>query len=211
MQSSVLCTCAVEREENPLKDAVAAVSLSRTASTRAKKLDNIHVLDALLESGVPILLVYGKRDTTCDSVGGYALAESLSWHRQDAWENAPMEEWLVEGSRVGKVRSGGGLTWVQIDDAGHMCPADDPRAAYLAIDMLLNDIAKGPKTGFVKKFASNRMGEEILRFQSLPTFVGSVLMLAFVTFIALRGTRNFHDVADTAPSRELVVHHEDGA
>ena len=44
----------------------------------------------------------------------------LEWSGQDAYRGAELREWTVEGKPAGKTRSGGGLTFATIYDAGHM-------------------------------------------------------------------------------------------
>jgi hypothetical protein len=43
------------------------------------KFDYSGALGRTLEAGVPVTLFYGKTDTACNYVGGYAMAESISW------------------------------------------------------------------------------------------------------------------------------------
>ena len=44
----------------------------------------------------------------------------LEWTGQDVYRNAPLRDWLVDGEVAGRTRSGGGLTFATVYDAGHM-------------------------------------------------------------------------------------------
>ena len=45
---------------------------------------------------------------------------SLEWSSHEAYRNAPLREWMVDGEAAGKTRSGGGLTFATVYEAGHM-------------------------------------------------------------------------------------------
>ncbi|KAI0368897.1 serine carboxypeptidase [Pilatotrama ljubarskyi] len=83
-------------------------------------------LAALLERGVRALLYVGATDWSCNWVGNERMTLALEWSSQDAYRNAPLQEWLVDGEVAGKFRTGGGLTFATIDGAGHMVPYDQP-------------------------------------------------------------------------------------
>merc|ERR1740121_760683 len=59
------------------------------------------------------------QDTACNYVGGFAMAASLPW------------------GVAGKVKASGGLTWLQVEGAGHMTPINNPAAAAYALGTLL--------------------------------------------------------------------------
>eukprot|EP00958_Prasinococcus_capsulatus_P003836 scaffold349_cov352-Prasinococcus_capsulatus_cf.AAC.2 len=57
------------------------------------------------------------QDTACDYAGGYALAKSLEWSGQEAFNAAPLVELPFGG---GQTQAADGLTWIQVEGAGHM-------------------------------------------------------------------------------------------
>mmetsp|Transcript_32306 Transcript_32306/g.77210 ORF Transcript_32306/g.77210 Transcript_32306/m.77210 type:complete len:487 (+) Transcript_32306:65-1525(+) len=98
-------------------------------------------LGKLLDLQIPVMFSYGMRDATCDFQGGFAAASALRWSRYQEWRYTPMKAFHVGDDKVGQEKTGGGLTWIQIEDAGHMVPADNPRAAFVALSRLLEEIS----------------------------------------------------------------------
>lgn len=143
-------------------------------------------LSDLLDWGIPVLLMYGMRDLTCDYVGGYAVASSLRWDRQSEFSSAPMESFQTFGQK----QSGGGLTFVQIEEAGHMCPADNPEASSHAIDLLLDAIAVNGESEYLRQFkrqpsaASRLHGHGIWTMMAMV--VSGLVLSSLLVFFGLR-------------------------
>ena len=53
-------------------------------------------------------------------MGNERVTYAVEWSAQEAYRRAPMRPWSVAGEMGGKVRSGGGLSFVTILDAGHL-------------------------------------------------------------------------------------------
>ncbi|CAE7900331.1 KEX1 [Symbiodinium necroappetens] len=143
-------------------------------------------LSDLLDWGIPVLLMYGMRDLTCDYVGGYAVASSLRWERQNEFSSAPMESFQTFGQK----QSGGGLTFVQIEEAGHMCPADKPEASSYAVDLLLDAIAVNGESEYLRQFkrqpsaASRLHGHGIWTMMAMV--VSGLVLSSLLVFFGLR-------------------------
>lgn len=90
-----------------------------------------------LGQGIRVTFYYGMQDTACNYVGGYIMASALEWFGAEAFRAAPMEELIVAGVPTGATKSHGGLTWLQIEGAGHMVPLNNPAAAFEAITKLV--------------------------------------------------------------------------
>jgi len=105
-------------------------------------LDNVGTLARVLESNIPVLMVYGMTDMTCNYEGGYAIASALRWKGADLFAKSNLQDIYLNGEVAGQEKSGGGLTWIQIKNAGHMNPADNPRAALFAFSKLFDDLDK---------------------------------------------------------------------
>ena len=45
---------------------------------------------------------------------------------QDAFRSAETMDWTVDGAVAGQVKTGGGLTFLAVEGAGHMVPMDQP-------------------------------------------------------------------------------------
>ena len=52
--------------------------------------------------------------------------ESLSFSLQAAFDKAAFKNWMVKGRLAGTVKSAAGLTFVEVEEAGHMVPLNQP-------------------------------------------------------------------------------------
>mmetsp|Transcript_14955 Transcript_14955/g.19575 ORF Transcript_14955/g.19575 Transcript_14955/m.19575 type:complete len:539 (+) Transcript_14955:226-1842(+) len=90
----------------------------------------------LLDAGIPALVYAGDVDFICNYMGNRAWTHELEWSGKAEYQAAPEHDW--EGS--GNARTSGGLTFLQVFDAGHMVPADQPK---VALDMIANFVSGG--------------------------------------------------------------------
>lgn len=104
---------------------------------RGDTFDYSGALSRALQKGIKVTLYYGKQDTACNYVGGYAMASDLQWSGARSWKEAELQELHIGGGLTGQIKSSGGLTWMQIDGAGHMTPINNPAAAFHALTTLL--------------------------------------------------------------------------
>ena len=93
-----------------------------------------------LEAGVPVTLYYGKTDTACDYVGGLAMASTIEWAGKEGFNQQPMQPLELGGVEAGQVKSFGGLTFLQVENAGHMVPLDQPAASAAAFLTILKQL-----------------------------------------------------------------------
>merc|ERR1712216_60365 len=96
-----------------------------------------------LREGMSVTLYYGMQDTVCNYVGGYDMAVALQWPGAGDFAKAPLEDLIIGGVPNGKVKSGGGLTWMQVEGAGHMVPINNPLAASFAIETVIPGASSG--------------------------------------------------------------------
>lgn len=88
----------------------------------------------LLNDNVPALIYAGDVDFICNYLGNRAWTFNLEWSSGDDFRAAEEREWSISGGDpVGLVRSSGGLTFLQVYDAGHMVPSDQP---VVALEMI---------------------------------------------------------------------------
>ena len=64
-----------------------------------------------------------------DWIGTRSWMERLNWQGRRQWSKMPFEPFLTKSKAVGRFRSVAGLTFVQVYNAGHLVPADQPEAA----------------------------------------------------------------------------------
>ncbi len=88
------------------------------------------VVAELLDRGVPVLVVTGLNDAKdANFLGTRAWIAKLRWRGAARYERAATRRWTVDGSVLGYRRAGGGLTTLEVLDAGHLAPRDQPRIA----------------------------------------------------------------------------------
>ena len=96
----------------------------------------------MLEGGVQALVYAGDVDFICNWMGNKAWTLALPWSGKAAFNAAADRDWVGhDGSKAGTVRSANGLTFLQINKAGHMVPMDQPDNALL----MFNTFTSGGK------------------------------------------------------------------
>ena len=78
---------------------------------------------------IRVLIYAGDADFICNWIGNKAWAVDLEWAHGAEFAAAPDEEWTVDGAVAGKRRTVSGFSFVQVYDAGHMVPLDQPENA----------------------------------------------------------------------------------
>ncbi len=83
----------------------------------------------ILDQGRRVVVYSGKEDYICNYLGGSEWTNVTKWKNQEAFEKASLVQLKdAEGKVIGEVKSGGGLSFVQVEGAGHMVPMDQPIA-----------------------------------------------------------------------------------
>lgn len=90
----------------------------------------------LLDAGIPALIYAGDVDFICNYLGNKAWTLGLEWDGKDAFNADEEHSWKDSGL----ARTAEGLTFLQVFDAGHMVPADQPA---VALDMIANFVTGG--------------------------------------------------------------------
>lgn len=94
-------------------------------------------LGRALDADIAVTFYYGKTDTACNYVGGYAMANTIQWNGMEDFASMDLEPLLLAGAEVAQAKSHKGLTWIQIESAGHMVPIDQPATSSIAIGTVL--------------------------------------------------------------------------
>jgi len=89
----------------------------------------------LLNDGIPALIYAGDVDFICNYLGNRAWTLGLDWSGAKDFVAAPEHDWK---NGKGSARSAKGLTFLQVYDAGHMVPSDQPEAALEMITDFIN-------------------------------------------------------------------------
>jgi len=91
----------------------------------------------MLENGIRVLIYAGDVDFICNWMGNKAWTKELNWSGKSSFNAAQDYNWEYGSNHEigGKIRSAdaitgsGTLTFMQIYQAGHMVPMDQPEAA----------------------------------------------------------------------------------
>ncbi|PHH60746.1 hypothetical protein CDD81_1284 [Ophiocordyceps australis] len=93
-----------------------------------------------LLSQIPVLIYAGDADFICNWLGNRAWTEKLEWPGQDDFNAAPTQSLVsAQGYDMpfGKAKWAQGLAFVQIFQAGHMAPYDQPEASLEVLNRWL--------------------------------------------------------------------------
>jgi len=89
----------------------------------------------ILNDGIPALIYAGDLDFVCNYLGNRAWTLNLDWKHKGEFQAAEEKDWNNGG---GLARTSNGLTFLQVFDAGHMVPSDQPEHALQMITQFLN-------------------------------------------------------------------------
>ncbi|KAF8317342.1 peptidase S10, serine carboxypeptidase [Clavulina sp. PMI_390] len=109
---------------------------------------DLHVAQ-LLERGVRTLIYAGVTDSMCAWTGNNRTFSNLEWTGQTAFLNSPTRPWHASATAAadddqapnavaaGEIKSANGLTFLTINEAGHMVPYDQPEVALAMLQAWL--------------------------------------------------------------------------
>jgi len=89
----------------------------------------------LLEGGIPVLIYAGDVDFICNYMGNRAWTLDLEWQYKEEFNDAEDHEW---GEKDGLAKSSNGFTFLQVYDAGHMVPSDQPEVSLKMIHQFMH-------------------------------------------------------------------------
>lgn len=97
----------------------------------------------LLADGIQVLVYAGDVDYICNWLGNKKWTLAMEWPHKMDFNAAADQPYNVEGKQVGRLRISNGLHYMQVYQAGHMVPMDQPVAALA----MLNDFLSGKMSG----------------------------------------------------------------
>eukprot|EP00581_Thalassiosira_minuscula_P008870 CAMPEP_0183706806 /NCGR_PEP_ID=MMETSP0737-20130205/3538_1 /TAXON_ID=385413 /ORGANISM="Thalassiosira miniscula, Strain CCMP1093" /LENGTH=570 /DNA_ID=CAMNT_0025934319 /DNA_START=79 /DNA_END=1788 /DNA_ORIENTATION=+ len=89
----------------------------------------------LLNNNIPVLIYAGDLDYICNYMGNRDVTLKLEWNHGNDFRSAKDHDWNNGG---GWARSSNGLSFLQVYDAGHMVPQDQPEQALKMFTQFLN-------------------------------------------------------------------------
>jgi carboxypeptidase C (cathepsin A) len=88
------------------------------------------VVAGLLDRGVPVMVITGLNDgKDANFLGTRRWIDRMRWKGAARYAGSASERWTIDGSILGYRRRGGGLTTLEVLDAGHLAPRDQPHIA----------------------------------------------------------------------------------
>ncbi|KNC21556.1 hypothetical protein FF38_07321, partial [Lucilia cuprina] len=94
----------------------------------------------LLDMGIPVLDYAGLADFICNALGTDNFASELQWSGHLDFAEQPVSKWLLaDGTHAGRKRNFKHFTSLQIYEAGHMAPFNQP----VALLEMVNEWIKG--------------------------------------------------------------------
>jgi len=95
-------------------------------------------LPELLHDGIEVLIYAGDCDYICNWLGNKAWTKVLQWDGTKEFNNAPDNDWQMDGKAVAKLRAARGFHFMQVFEAGHMVPMDQPAVALAMVDAFVS-------------------------------------------------------------------------
>jgi len=87
-----------------------------------------------------VVIYEGVNDLQCDFYGATAYLESMKWSGAKAFKTATNSTWMLDDNTVaGSFRVAEKLTYVNVFNAGHLVPHDQPVAALNMLEHLLRN------------------------------------------------------------------------
>jgi carboxypeptidase C (cathepsin A) len=92
----------------------------------------------LAQANYSVLVYSGTEDFICNYIGGQEWTNALQWPGQSGFNSAPSNPWVVNGVKAGVSKTYQGFTFLEVFNAGHMVPMDQPANALEMLRSFLN-------------------------------------------------------------------------
>lgn len=92
----------------------------------------------LLGSGIRVLIYAGDCDFICNWLGNKHWTLKLDWPHNDAFNKAEDKPYMVNSKEAGRLRTSNGFSFMQVYQAGHMVPMDQPEVALQMINQFIS-------------------------------------------------------------------------
>ena len=89
----------------------------------------IHELIPGLLEKIPVLIYAGDADFICNWLGNQAWTNALEWPGHEVFASQEPQALMMGDKQTGKYKTHGNFTFIQIYEAGHMTPMDQPEAS----------------------------------------------------------------------------------
>jgi cathepsin A (carboxypeptidase C) len=129
----------------------------------------------MLEDGVQVLIYAGDVDYICNWLGNKAWTLDLGWSGKNDFNSADDIDYTLTaeyssggpapGDKMGRLRSHKNFHFLQIYNAGHMVPMDQPEVASQMLEQFISGGFNTTTRSTTKPFLASRlnpMGEEVV-------------------------------------------------
>ncbi|XP_005186526.1 retinoid-inducible serine carboxypeptidase-like [Musca domestica] len=96
------------------------------------------VNEILNNTDIEVAVISGQLDLICATAGAVKWIEKLQWNDREEYFDAPRTAILIEDNVEGYEKSGGNFSMFWVNRAGHMIPADNPKAMSYILKKLTN-------------------------------------------------------------------------
>merc|ERR1719213_70435 len=97
-----------------------------------------NLIPDLLQDGIEVLIYAGDCDYICNWLGNKAWTKKLKWNSADEFNKADDLEWQLDGKTVAKHRNAAHFHFMQIYEAGHMVPMDQPEVSLEMVNRFIS-------------------------------------------------------------------------
>ena len=91
-----------------------------------------------LAKQVPVLIYSGRDDYICNYLGGWAWTNSMDWPGKAQFNAQNLTKWDMDGKKVGQFKTYNNFTFLEVENAGHMVPLDQPKVSLEMIRLFIN-------------------------------------------------------------------------
>jgi len=93
----------------------------------------------MLGFGVRVLIYAGDCDFICNWLGNKHWTLKLDWPHNAGFNAAEDKPYMLSGKQAGRIRTAHGFSFMQVYQAGHMVPMDQPEVALQMINQFITD------------------------------------------------------------------------
>jgi len=93
----------------------------------------------MLSQNIRVLIYSGDKDFICNYIGGKQWVLEMDWSGKGSFNQAPEQQWTVGGKPAGLYKTSQGFTFMQVFNAGHMVPMDQPANALDMVQQFITN------------------------------------------------------------------------
>jgi len=139
-------------------------------------------LPKMMEDNIRVLIYAGDCDFICNWLGNKHWTLKLDWPHRHAFNKAADDDYMVNGKAAGRVRQVKNFAFMQVFQAGHMVPLDQPDASL----QMINDFIFNKLSAHAQPHHDGWLPHGLSTGAVAVIIIVSILFLASVAFIAVK-------------------------